>query len=301
MNDLSWTKRNDSSYHAKVGGHDYMIILEPRPVDRYITYIDGKVQCASHGPQEGQRLLFWYLREAKQHCLEMANGRTGFSSDTTKAATAVETLAQPQVPFPSKAEVILAVRAVTSVDGRVWPIVDQAWEALVAPEPFPSAQTLSTLEMYVLEVAKWGSLRRWLTESDLPSAALALWDVREQIIALRGRIYSEVGIADAILNVYNKLIIRMEARGVVKPHYSWASKILHWLLPTVAPVYDALVLQELQIGASGVEAYWQIIVWEYQCAATLEPFAEEFLGGIKEMTLLAAIDNYLWKSGKQRA
>lgn len=300
MKNLFWTKQLDGSYRAAPGGHTYTIILEPRPVDRYVARVDGEVQRAVGGPQAGQRLLFWYLREAKAHCQDLADGLTGLTQNTEKQTRAIRTPPPTAVPFPTEDQVIAAVRAVTGSEGRTWPIVDQAREVLAAGEAKPTTQTKAVLETYVLEVAKWGRIRRWLTEGDILCAALALWDVRDQIVALRGRNYSEPDIADAVMRLYNNLIGRMRERGITKTHFSLASKILHWLLPACAPVYDSLVLQELQITAAGSEAYRQIVTWEYKCAQALQPSADKILNGIRELTLLAAIDNFLWRSAKSQ-
>ena len=299
MKVLTWTKQPDSSYHAMSGNDIFRIVLKPRPVDRYVIYANKQLQCAFDGTPVGTPLLFWYLREAKQHCQELANGNTGFTQNTGKRKI-TDVTPQANVPFPSKDQVIIAVRAVTSTEGRAWLIVDEAWKVLTASDTIPSVQTIASLEVYVLEIAKWGSLRRWLTEIDLSSAALALWDLRDKVIMLHGKNYYEAGVAEAVANLYIELIERMRERGIAKAHYSWASKILHWLLPSCAPVYDSLVLKELQIIASGPQAYQQIIAWEYDCAESLQLFANEVLGDIREMTLLAAIDNYLWWIGKQR-
>ena len=81
--------------------------------------------------------------------------------------------------------------------------------------------------------------------------------------------------------------------GVKQKHHSLPSKLVHWLLPATVPVYDSLVLGELGIGVTGAAAYRQIITWEYGCARGLQPYADQILGAIPGLTLLAAIDNYL--------
>ena len=154
------------------------------------------------------------------------------------------------------------------------------------------------LKTYVTEIAKWGKLRRWLSESDLDAGAEALWDVAADVQKLRGHNFSDPGVREQVIALHAALVERMRIHGTRKSQPSWASKILHWLLPGCAPVYDSLVLQQLGIAGIGSAAYRQIVDWEYACAQALLPHECEIIGEIREMTLLAAIDNYLWLTGK---
>jgi len=200
--------------------------------------------------------------------------------------------------MPDPEVVKSAVRRISWPDGRTWPIVDRAWNVLDILPREQSAPASPVLEAYVKEVAIWGKLNRFLTAGDTVRAALALANVAEWIRPLKGQEFEAADVGDDVVSLCQRLLARMRLRGIAKNQYSWAAKILHWLLPGCAPVYDSLVMRQRRIDDSGPTAYRRIIDWEYRLAASLKPNEIEILQGIPEMTLLGAIDNYLWPAGR---
>lgn len=301
FNKLLWTRHPDNSQSAIHLGKKFVVKLEPRPIDRWVVLVNDD-QCKEL--ESGGPLLLWYQHEAKEHAEALASGNTGYATNTYKK-DASDVQGSTDIKrdltvrcYPPKDLVVAAVKSVTLPKGRSWSVVDEAKTVLTSRSTLPDFNEFATLQNYVVEIAKWGSIYRWLSQADIQGCVLALWDVRQQLLSIAPKYYTEHLVNSQSLSLFTSLSERMRSNGVSKSHWSLASKLLHWLLPTVMPVYDSIVLVQLNINSSGPTAYRSIIEWEYECAKTLEPYRIEILCGIKDMTLLAAIDNFLWLSGK---
>lgn len=166
----------------------------------------------------------------------------------------------------------------------------------VPPSP-PNPQSLLPL---VQEVHHWGKIHA--SKKDDQAAAQALYDIWSSIQSLpnapRG-----LATANQVVSLWKSLLAAMAANGIVKHHYAWASKILHWVCPTHVPIYDMRVRVALGIAFEDKLpelAYRIIVYWAYGCLAWLQQgYAKDELEaaikGVMAPTYLRAIDIYLWQ------
>ena len=70
-----------------------------------------------------------------------------------------------------------------------------------------------------------GTIRPLTEVNGLPRAAFALWDMREQAVELRRTDYSETGVDDSVVRLYNRLVERMQAQGVARKHHLLPSNL----------------------------------------------------------------------------
>ena len=171
-------------------------------------------------------------------------------------------------------------------DASLWPAAPGAAWYLSQPS------YNSRLEGFVWDVKKWGRIQG-VSLSDRPAAAKALWALRTQIQELKERSFRDVQ-PQVVVSLLEELVRTMQREGIRRDEYSWASKILHWLLPSLAPVYDSVVRDAFRLPTIGIRAYSSIVKWEYNCAVRLEPHGEKLFGDIEPRTLLRCIDKYLW-------
>jgi hypothetical protein len=103
---------------------------------------------------------------------------------------------------------------------------------------------------------------------------------------------------DICVQLWMKLVTLAQHHGDERREFSWASKILHWLLPHQVPIYDSFVRRYLgEENREGEPAYRAIVMWEYMVADKLTPFRDQVVGEIEPRTLLRAIDKFLWWQG----
>jgi hypothetical protein len=191
---------------------------------------------------------------------------------------------------PAWEEVAQAVREYNSKYGKE---DASLWVAVVGAAGCLSQPSYnSRLEGFVWDVKKWGRIQG-VSLSDRPAAAKALWALRNQIQALKGRSFRDVE-PQAVVALLEKLVRAMQRERIRREEFSWGSKILHWLLPGSVPVYDSVVRDGFCLQTTGIHAYSFIVKWEYDCAARLEPHREKLFGHIEPRTLLRCIDKYLW-------
>ncbi len=181
-------------------------------------------------------------------------------------------------------------------DANLWEDTADARELLL--EPNDSIGTPVEIEAYVEAVRLWGSIQG-VSRSDYPMAADALWGgpVRTTIRGLSRWTIVTAAITD-VIRLEETMVKAMVNSGIPKKHYSWASKMLHFLLPATMPIYDSFVLGYL--GASdGIHGYSEIAVTTQRCATELAPYEAEIVGDIEPRTLLRAIDKFYWWEGQR--
>lgn len=198
---------------------------------------------------------------------------------------------------PTFANVRDAIVEEYAPDKRYRSFVDDGWVAI--DKATRGVLDLPALADYTHQVAIWGKLNHYLELDDPAKAAKALYDIAKPVYSLRDRRFFESGVAATVQSLYSLYIHRMRFHGVSRTQYSWASKILHRLLPDTVPIYDSKVRLALGTEEEGEVAFLEILKFEYNWAYDNRQHEARLVGDIRDMTLLAAIDTYLWKLGKQ--
>jgi hypothetical protein len=142
-------------------------------------------------------------------------------------------------------------------------------------------------------------MSRFFNTEDRRIAAAALSALIPKLKKLRKKQFEEIDTGRASKLVVD-LVADIKHRGVSKNHYAFASKLLHWLLPQVIPIYDQHVRQSLGICFEGPRAYQLIAAWEYRCAKRLKRHGDSIAGSVGPKTLLRAIDKYLMLWAKKK-
>ena len=191
-------------------------------------------------------------------------------------------------PIPSPSSVAEAVQEYNarfgSLDMNLWSL------GQLSVKHFPEEQ-LAANEDFVWAVKRWGSIQGvWL--SDRPSMASALRDLQ---LAVEPEECFDRECEESIVQLVKRLVLDSRVYGVRRSHYSWASKILHWRLPQMVPVYDSFARRYVGQGSKeGETAYRAIVAWEYETARQLTPFREMIVGDVEPRFLLRAIDKFVW-------
>lgn len=99
------------------------------------------------------------------------------------------------------------------------------------------------------------------------------------------------------------LVQRMKEIDVPRNEFSWASKVLHLLMPWRVPPYDSFVRESLNISKDPDKlkamefAYQKIVKWHLQNAERLMAQGSDWIGKFEPKSPLRALDKYLWWNG----
>ncbi len=187
-------------------------------------------------------------------------------------------------------------------DERCWVKTARARELVLGLSYSPD--TPREIAAYAEEIRMWGSIQG-VSRDDYPRAAVVLWKdpVRKRIRELKQHTIMTAPLND-VVGLEEALVQGMVGAGIPKTHYSWASKMLHFLLPATMPVYDSYVREYLET-TQGIDAYRVIASRAKECAKELAPHEEKIVGTREPRTLLRAIDKFYWweayQSGKRRS
>jgi hypothetical protein len=196
-------------------------------------------------------------------------------------------------------------RIYSSLDNKVWRIGQDAKKELL--ESLPDGVLSDSVKSFARQVARWGNIRG-IKDDDFPKAAQGLWkldDLREKIHDFDNKKLKPEDSKDreVVCSLVKALVVSMRECGVNSNQWSWASKMLHWLLPTFFPIYDSKVREALcteGVAKSGGEsAYKEIIDQEYNWAKNLLIQSGSDADYIEPHTVLRAIDRYIWLKSKQ--
>jgi hypothetical protein len=196
--------------------------------------------------------------------------------------------------YPSSSEVARAVDEFNGKfscgEGKLWNSAQCAWQSL---QSSPSGPDPAPLNEFVWAVKTWGRIRG-VREDEKSLVAKALVGMQGQLVTLKGKLFAHTEDRIAV-QLVQYLVDGICRQGIKSEHYSWASKILHWLLPDHIPVYDEVVRRVLGVRHKKPSlAYQMIAQWEYTCVNQLE---STVVGQTLPRTLLRAIDKYLWWVG----
>ena len=94
-------------------------------------------------------------------------------------------------------------------------------------------------------------------------------------------------------------VSEMQNQGVPRREFSYASKVLHWVMPARIPLYDSAVRGFLGIPQAWAprKALKAITGWEFAAARNLLAGGNDWLGESEPATALRALDKYLWWEG----
>ena len=146
---------------------------------------------------------------------------------------------------------------------------------------------------YVEAIRLWGEIQG-VSRDDYARAAEALWSgpVRSRIRELKKStiLTAPLGV---MVGLEEAVVRGMLTAGIAKKHYSWASKMLHFLLPATVPIYDSRVRAHLKT-TQGIDAYRVIAQTARACVGKLVAQEAEIVGVVEPTTLLRAIDKFYW-------
>ncbi len=205
--------------------------------------------------------------------------------------------------FPKPDEIGKAVDAYNNAPGcgdedeRCWKEIARARELVLGESDSPGPP--KEIADYAGKIRNWGHIRR-VSRDDYPRAGTVLWrdPVRNGIHGLERYTIMTASLND-VVRLEENLVMGMVRTGVENHHYSWASKMLHFLLPSTMPVYDSYVREVLGTDA-GIDGYRAIAAWEQKCAMELAPYEDKLLGAREPRTLLRAIDKFYWWSAEMK-
>lgn len=290
------------------------IILATRPIDRYYIEIDGKKVTQ---PNASDKVLyFWYKKQAEAYCRALNDGKIlclvggeygakdAIYEEAEGTSERIESPSQPRqtmnrastksLPFPTPEKVRAVIIPLYQPSDADWQPVRGAWKALSSPHTSPSYNEEAMLKEFVKEVAVWGNVWRWLQSGDDAILTMTLWKHRDALKAMRGRSWQEPGMVEWVLDIWKSILDDTKKLGMKKSHYSLVTKLLHWLLMNIVPIYDSRVYQQLSSASTYHQAYKEIIEWEYACAKHLQAEEASILKGCEGWTLLRVIDLYLF-------
>jgi hypothetical protein len=182
-------------------------------------------------------------------------------------------------------------------DAELWKDTARARELLLGSNesPDPPREVVE----YTEAIRLWGDVVG-VPRSAYPKGAGVLWGdpVRGRIRLLRSHTIVTASVDD-IVDLEEAVVWGMRRSGVVRAEYSWASKMLHFLLPATMPVYDSRIRERLGTD-DGIEGYRQIAEHERRCAIALASREAEIVGTIEPTTVLRALDKFYWREESQR-
>src|SRR2546422_1525223 len=183
-------------------------------------------------------------------------------------------------------------------DERCWEKTAQARELIFGSNHSPGAP--KELSAYAETIRLWGSIQG-VARDDYPRAAAVLWGnaVRHRVQGLKDRNILTARLSE-VVGLEEAVVDGMASAGIRRRHYSWSSKMLHFLLPATMPVYDSIVREYLGT-AEGVDAYRAIATRAQACVRALAPYEAEVVGHLEPRTLLRAIDKFYWWEGRRSA
>ena len=159
----------------------------------------------------------------------------------------------------------------------------------------PADFAVEELQDWIWAVKKWGSIQV-VWHSDKVYMAQALRTIRFPEDHSKWTTSQK---ADWAFTAVCGLSRAGKEAGVHYYHLSWASKILHWMLPELVPVYDALIRAYLGYGSrAGEQVYRGVVDWEHELASRLTEHRGEIVGDVEPTALLRAIDKFLWIRSK---
>jgi hypothetical protein len=205
-------------------------------------------------------------------------------------------------PLPSAQEIIRAVQEhddkYKHKEKEIWNVAQNARTILLQKASLEEKKEVS--KEYVWEIKKWGRIQG-VTLGEKEPMARALLDLSLNDRPFDPEKMSEVEVNSAVALV-DDLVSKARARGVQNDHYSWVSKILHWLFPHQIPVYDETGRRFLGIAKVKKPAYHSIVLWTYKTARELLPWREQVQAvSCIPKSLLRAIDNYFWWHGSGKS
>ena len=101
------------------------------------------------------------------------------------------------------------------------------------------------------------------------------------------------------ISLVARYVSEMQNQGVPRREFSYASKVLHWIMPARIPLYDSAVRGFLDIPQSWAprKALKNITSWEFAAARDLFAQGDDWVGEADPATALRALDKYLWWEG----
>jgi len=222
--------------------------------------------------------------------LEGFVGHAPISKSPVPPPPAMRTGVRPD-RYPSPSSVRYAVDAYNrrfgGDDQRVWVAVPRVREVLI------QGSYSEVLSDFVWQVRRWGRIQGPSSDERKPMAT-ALLELDWSSLDFNGEAFMASD-EEKALSYLRDLVDASLSKGVRKRHWSWASKVLHWIVPTKLPVYDLLVRKHLGLGSiEGPPAHSAIIRWEYEAARRLLPHRALVVGPAEPNALLRALDKYLW-------
>jgi hypothetical protein len=95
-----------------------------------------------------------------------------------------------------------------------------------------------------------------------------------------------------------ELVDSAQSLGLPRREYSWASKVLHWLLPWTVPAYDAYVRRALGLPEwDGPRAYPRVAAEVIALSRTHDGWDSTWMGASEPRSSLRAFDKWLWWRG----
>jgi len=191
--------------------------------------------------------------------------------------------------YPSKQTVIVAVKAYNQRYGRedeaLWHQVHVARDAVIS-------RNQDALGSFVWRIKVWGRIQG-VRHTDRPAMVRALLSLDMDLDSEEDVFSKEE--AETVAKRLADLVTASRAEGVKARHFSWSSKILHWLQPRRFPIYDRLVRVHLACdGKDPSESYRRIVSWQFEAARRLLQDRDAIVGDVHPRTLLRALDKYLW-------
>lgn len=181
------------------------------------------------------------------------------------------------------------------MDRALWCLSRAATEAILA------RKRSEVTEVFVWTIKSWWGIQGVRRETKIIAADALLdmdldqrWLAPETAIDPDGEQFAVELVAD--------FVARMSCQGVPRREWSFASKILHWLMPWKIPVYDSLVKKSLGISANAdhKNAYREIVQAEFTLARKLLDEGREWIGNVAPRTPFRALDKYFWWIGGGR-
>jgi hypothetical protein len=198
--------------------------------------------------------------------------------------------------FPTAEQVVRASteydRAFGHVDAEFWAWSQHVRESLLAHDP-----SKDVLDFVWAIKCKWGIQGVRKETGPIAATVLAAMDWEPGWFDLDPA-YTEEDERFALSSVAG-YVSEMQSQGVARREFSYASKVLHWVMPARIPLYDSAVRGFLGVpqGWAPRTALKAIIGWEFAAARELLAGGRAWLGDSQPATPLRALDKYLWWEG----
>ena len=179
-------------------------------------------------------------------------------------------------------------------DRFLWALATQTHQIL------QSDKSEEVVETFIWTIKRWWGLQGvfFQDRSAMVKAVIAL---KTSDINNKTEDFSN-SLIDVQVGLVTDLVSLSKKNGALKGHFSWASKILHWLYPNKVPVYDAIARKSIApLKREGADAYREITKWEFDVSKLLGSQREEFIGNVGPYTMLRVLDKYVWWEGKKLA